>query len=295
MSTTDSASSALDPQRPWIDDERQLPSKMHWMKAMFDPTGASPKLHFTRVWTLCFFLQLMVVVLPVFIGFVLGLAGGDSSALTSFGVYASPIIFIATTIVSFIAHSRRLNDAEKSAAWAAIVLIPLVIGLFLCASAVMKKSAEYDDLYEARAEFLQAPEAWRAERIEERKRRQERNIALSELNTDIRAVFSGVFYDKLDFGGISDSEWQSGRLESFKEIKQRSEKLVDNDAHYGAPSRSRGQEEFPANQPTPSQVDYILRPSIGVIQSVLIVMNCFIMIWSLIWVARLPSRREAKV
>lgn len=295
MSTTDSASSALDPQRPWIEDERELPSQMQWMRAMFDPTGASPKLHFTRVWTLCFFLQLTVVVVPVFVGFVLGLTGGDASALTSFGVYASPIIFISTTIISFIVHSRRLNDAEKSAAWAIIVLVPLVIGLFLCAAGVMKKSAEYDGLYEARTEFLQAPEAWRTARIEERKRRQERNIALTELNIDIRAVFSGVFYDKLDFDGVSKSEWQSERLGSFKAVKQRSAKIAEKDTEDGAPARSRGQEEFPASQPTPSQVDYILRPSIGVIQSILIVMNCFIMIWSLTWVARLPSRGEAHV
>lgn len=285
MSTTDLASAALDPNRPWIKDERELPSRMRWMSAMFDPTGKSPKLHFTRVWTLCFFLQFLILVIPGFLSFVLGLAGGDGSALTSFGAYAAPIVFIATTIISFIAHSRRLNDAGKWSGWAIFVLVPLVIGVVLTAQGIIGKSDEYSGMYDARAEFLQDPQAWRADQLEQRQARQKRAAEISELNSEIKALFSGVFYEQ------SGALEQGDKLAKFNALKQKASMLTESSqvgGEEGRPQR-RGPDPFPASEPLPSQVDYVLKPNLSAIQNVLILMNIFIMIWSLTWVARVPN------
>ena len=163
MSDASNNIDALDPQRPWITDARQLPSRMNWLDAMFNPTGKSPKLHFTRVWTVCFFLQLLIVVVPFGVGIVASLAGGDPKPIQTFGVYATPIVFIVTTYISFVAHSRRLNDAGKTSILAVLVLLPLLAGMALSFMGIMKSAEAYDKLYAERAIYLENPDAWRAE------------------------------------------------------------------------------------------------------------------------------------
>ena len=58
---SDSTTTVLDRKRPWLTDERELPANMNWLQTLFNPTGTSPRLHFTRAWTLLFMLQLLVI------------------------------------------------------------------------------------------------------------------------------------------------------------------------------------------------------------------------------------------
>ncbi len=258
MSDAATTPNALDPARPWITDERQLPSRMSWIGAMFNPAGTSPQLHFTRVWTICFFLQLLFVVVPVFMGMVMGLAGGDASAVTTFGFYASPIIFIVTTLISYVNHARRLNDARKPSILAILVLLPLIAGLAISFMGIVAKSAEYDALYAERGVYLEDPDAWRENRLEERRIAQAEAIVARE---------------------AAEAEGEDG-----------AEGQRQRGGGRGGPANSGPR----ADQPLPPQVEFILKPNIPIIQLILIIFNTFLAIWSLMWVARVPNFDKAK-
>ena len=76
--------------------------RMKWLDTLFNPLGRSNKVEFTRAWTLLFFLQLFVVVLPVGFAIVAGLAGGDGAPIRKFGLYASPVVFNVTKFLSLV-------------------------------------------------------------------------------------------------------------------------------------------------------------------------------------------------
>ncbi len=391
MNDISTTPNVLDPDRPWITDERQLPSRMSWIGSLFNPTGKSPKLHFTRVWTVCFFLQFLIVVIPFGLGIVIGLAGGDPSGIKTFGLYASPVVFIATTIISFVAHSRRLNDAGKLSLWAVLVLIPLLIGMALFMSGVMQKSAEYDEIYKRRAEYLAEPNAWRARRQIAQTIIQDKTTKLRDVNERTRDLFSEVLAARNPLMTKNPSAWQTRTLSKYEMLSAESRLAIGDDAQYhdinleirqqtwgaylgeGAvePSgrderlsdlidlqeraktmvdtskrfydlnseirgliqdvfylrdidqfadseawRASKQADFDrigpqakieaklyidsqyhgprADLPLPDQVEFILKPSVGIIQMVLFGMNLLIMIWSLMWVARVPDFGKAK-
>ena len=163
---SDSTPAVLDPKRPWLTDARELPERMNWAQTLFDPTGESPRLHFTRAWTLLFGLQLAVVVLPWTIAQVLNVAGGDGAPVAKYGLYLSLFVFVVTTLMSYVIHSRRLNDAGKPQ-WLAIVpLVPLLIGLALFVTTAQGTSAQYDKQFEERQEYRADPEAFRAKQLQ---------------------------------------------------------------------------------------------------------------------------------
>ena len=170
---SDATPQIIDPKRPWLTDERELPGNMNWLRTLFDPTGESPRLHFTRAWTMLFAAQLIVVILPFIVAAVLNMAGGDGSSVSTFGKFASPVVFIVTTLMSYVIHSRRLNDAKKPQLLALIPLVPLLIGMFMFFGAVTQTSAQYDKRYEMRQDFLEDPEAFRLKQLEQRKAAQE--------------------------------------------------------------------------------------------------------------------------
>ncbi|WP_321488534.1 hypothetical protein [uncultured Hyphomonas sp.] len=130
---------AIDPHRPWIKDARDNPHDMNWGQVLFNPLGTSPKLHFTRAWTLMFLGRILLFIVPVFAVFVASLSGADLSGLWQpVEAFVLPVpelllpffIFtIVTELTSWVAHVRRLNDAHKSPLRAMIVLLPLMLGL----------------------------------------------------------------------------------------------------------------------------------------------------------------------
>ena len=160
----------LDPKRPWLTDARELPGHMNWFETLFDPTGEAPRLHFTRAWTLLFSLQSLIIIVPFTIALVLNLAGGDGEGVSLFGTYATPIVFVVTTLLSYVIHSRRLNDAGKSPLWAILPLLPLLLGAAFFATTAMSKAAEYDKKFEMRQDYLTDPEAFRERQREEREK-----------------------------------------------------------------------------------------------------------------------------
>ena len=111
----------LDEARPWIKDEDELPSRMNWFAALLFPFGRSPQLHYTRVWVL-----LLLPRLFVYFG-ILGL-GSKRSGVELIG----PILAVLVIeVLSFIAITRRLNDAGRSPFFAWAVFVPALLGLGL--------------------------------------------------------------------------------------------------------------------------------------------------------------------
>lgn len=258
MSDTLRQDIALDPDRPWITDERQLPGSMNWFSTLFNPAGKSPTLHFTRAWTLLFMLQLFCVFGLSFIIGVVSLTGADTGGFSLFQLYLTAVVFVVTTVISFVIHCRRLNDAGKINIRAFVILIPLLIATAAFVSQVQGKAAEYQELYAERSEYLADPEGWETQKLEARRKAQEERVAEEAARAASENDEEGAQGDR----GGQNRGGQRGR---------------------------GGQSDGPsADKELPSQEEFILRPNVGVFQQYIMPISAFIMIWSLLWVARVP-------
>lgn len=261
MSDAIASQSSLDPDRPWITDDEQLPARMSWLNTFFNPAGKSSTLHFTRAWTLLFFSGVITWMGFGFLLFVFGVAGADTSGLSVFHNYMIAVVLAVTSVLSFVIHTRRLNHAGKISLRALIVLLPLVLGALAFTGGVAGKAAEYDELYDKRAEYLADPAAWREARLDERRTAQEEaEKARAEAE---RAEAEGEASDG------NGSEQRGGR---------------------GGGGRQGNFNRGPSPEnPLPSKEAFIVRPNLGAFNMAIAGLNGLIMIWSLLWVARVPN------
>lgn len=262
MSDTSPNTAVLDPKRPWLTDATGLPSNLNWFSTLFNPGGASPKLHFTRAWTLLFFTQLFAWMGPGLVAFILTIAGGDGSGVLSFGAVFTPIVFILTTVLSFIIHCRRLNHADKSWLWSILVLIPLIAAMTAFTFGVQGQQAKYDEAFEARDTYVQDPKAWEEQQLLERREKLEASNAC-----------------------------KAKRLEA----EEAGTELADDDecknenSDYGGQGQRGGGEGLRADRPLPDQTDFVILSQTGTITSIIMFGSFFVMLWSLFWVARTPN------
>ncbi len=268
MSDATSSQNALDPDRPWITDEEQLPSRMNWLDTFFNPTGKSSKLHFTRAWTVLFFAQFLSWFGLGLLLFVVGVIGGGSDVMSAGRMYFVAIVFGVTTLLSFVIHSRRLNHAGKTSLWALIVLLPLILGGFLFVNSVGEKSAEYDKLYEARAEFLEDPAVWRETRLEERR--------VAQAKAEQERLEAEAAKAAAEAEGGEQAEGQGG--------SQRGGNGGGRGNWNSGPS---------AENELPSPESFIVRPNVPIFYLPIMLLSALVMIWSLLWVARTEDRRKS--
>ncbi|MEQ3651004.1 hypothetical protein [Hyphomonas sp.] len=144
----------IDPHRPWIRDVRDDPARMDWIQTLFNPMGMTGKLHFSRAWTFMFMGRVLLFIVPVFVAFIAGLAGADMSGawkpVKAIGLplpaLLVPFFFftILTEFTSWVAHVRRFAEVNRSTLKAAIVLIPLFLGLLGFAGGVVMGSAQFN-------------------------------------------------------------------------------------------------------------------------------------------------------
>lgn len=129
----------IDPRRPWIRDFRDDPGAMNWAGTLLNPFGETSKLHFSRAWTVMFIGRLLLYIVPSVGAAILGIAGMNTGFLNTpadlllFTVPALLLPFavfaLITEFTSFVAHTRRLADAQRPAWLAVIVLVPMILGL----------------------------------------------------------------------------------------------------------------------------------------------------------------------
>ena len=260
MSDATASQTALDPERPWITNEEDLPVRMSWFQTFLNPAGETPKLHFTRAWTVLFFAGLLSWVGLGMIITVIGIAGVNTGGLSTFHGYFIAVVLAITSLMSYVVHTRRLNHAGKISLRAIVVLIPLILASVSFMGAVQGKATEYAALYEARAEFLADPQAWRDARLEERRERQAEEEA---------------------------------RRKAAEEAKANGEEVEGEGQGQGRGNRGGppgGPNQGPsAENPLPTKEAFIVRPNIGAFNMTIVALNTLIMIWSLLWVARVPN------
>ena len=163
----DFTAGAVDPNRPWIRDERDAPADMNWRNTLFNPFGKTYKLHFTRAWTFMFMGRLLLYIVPSFAAGIAGVAGVNTKGLNEpvnlllFSVPAVLLPFAVFTLVteytSFVVHMRRLTEAGRSAFLAVIVLVPLLLGLIAYALGAQGGAAQYRQMHSpANSEAVEA-------------------------------------------------------------------------------------------------------------------------------------------
>lgn len=258
MSDAISSQSPIDPERPWISEQDGDPAKMSWLDTFLNPAGESPKLHFTRAWTMLFFAG--IIAWPGFglANFVAGAAGMDNSGLSAFHGYFIAVVVGLSSILSFVIHSRRLNHAGKTSLWAIIVLIPLVLGSLAFMGGVSGKAAAYQDLYEKRAEYLEDPAAWRETRLQERRDAQ------------------------------AEAQKAREEAEAAREAgEEPSGEGAQNQGQRGGPPGGPG--GLNPENPLPDKEAFIVRPNLMSFYGLIVLLSLPIMIWSLTWVARTPN------
>lgn len=266
MSDAISSQAQIDPDRPWITAEDGNPAEMNWLDTFLNPTGESAKLHFTRAWTILFFAG--VLAWPGFglANFIAGAAGMDNSALSAFHGYLIAVVVGVSSILSFVIHSRRLNHAGKTSLWAIIILIPLALGAFAFMGSVAGKAAEYQTLYDQRAEYLADPAAWREQKLEERR--------------------------------TAQAEAEQKRLEAEAARAEGEEPTGEGAQNRGQQGqggqRGGGQGGPNPENPLPPKEAFIVRPNLGTFYNIIVLFSLPIMIWSLTWVARTPNYGKAR-
>ncbi|MEM6535964.1 MAG: DUF805 domain-containing protein [Pseudomonadota bacterium] len=268
MTEPTSSSDVLDEQRPWITDPRALPSNINWLYLFTSPSGASPPLHFTRGWTFLFFAQLLIIVVPLVVSMIVGIAGADGDAVMVVAMVTIALAFCLTTLGSFVLHLRRLNDAGRNQAFAFLVLIPLFVALGVFYAGIGDKSESYDALYAERAAYLADPQAWRDKKLLEKQQEQ----AAERSQADPQ-------------GGASSGPAPPPGVQG-----------AGPGGRSGPGGWGRGlsvpDEPEAAELPLPSQFDYIVRPNLVTIPRIMVPLSAFVALWSLLWLARQPTAKE---
>lgn len=143
----------IDRHRPWIRDHRDDPGSMNWGETLFNPLGETSKLHFSRAWTFMFMGRLLLYMVPSFGALILGISGMKTEFLNTpvnLGLLTVPALLLpfalftfGTEFTSFVAHTRRLADAQRPAWLAVIVLVPMILGLAAYAAGTSMGAAQH--------------------------------------------------------------------------------------------------------------------------------------------------------
>ncbi|MEO1643387.1 MAG: DUF805 domain-containing protein [Pseudomonadota bacterium] len=243
-------------------------SPMRWFDTLFNPTGTSGKLEFTRAWTVLFFIQLSIVVIIPFVAAVAGLLGAESGAVTRFVLYASPVVFIVTTICSYIIHTRRLRDASKPSWLAILILLPLIAGIFSFSQGIAGKSAAYDELYQERQLYLTDFPAYQEKKAEAEKEAAEK-AAQRAREAEKREAEEAERLANLPACPVDPD-------------------ADDNEGQNQSDGGNWNQQGPSPEDPLPEQMGFILTPNLGAIQNAIIIPSAFLAVWSLVYVARAP-------
>lgn len=123
---------------------------MTWSDSYTDPRGATSRVHFTRAWTLLFFVRLVWWLAFSMLALVFASAGaGDPGAYLPPG-WAFLVLLVVTAVASVVLHVRRLTDAQRNPLWAVLVFLPILIGGVGFVQGLGMASGEYSAAAEAK-------------------------------------------------------------------------------------------------------------------------------------------------
>jgi len=237
----------IDKHRPWIRDYRDDPGAMNWAQTLLNPMGESSKLHFTRAWTFSFLGRFLLYIVPSFTAGILAIAGMKTDGLNApvnlllFTVPALLVPFAVFTLMTeyttFVAHMRRLADAQKPAWLAVFVLVPMILGLAAYTAGTSMGAAQHRQ--------LNAPPAAKVEKEKE---------------------------------GEADAEAGAEKSEAAKKDDPKK------------PPQRRG----PPGPPQ-SERQAAVAAGLGIGLPVWFLGSSLVMLWSLLWVARLPNGGEGRI
>tara|TARA_Y100000052_G_scaffold22253_2_gene22919 strand:+ start:19161 stop:19919 length:759 start_codon:yes stop_codon:yes gene_type:complete len=114
--------SVYDPERPWIADEMDDPSRANWVEEFLVPFGRTRKPIFLRGQMFLALLRIVILPAAIIANFIAGPAIG--AAIGFGGLFV--LLF-----ASIISHSRRLNDSGRPTLFASLIALPLIIASVL--------------------------------------------------------------------------------------------------------------------------------------------------------------------
>ena len=252
---SDITAEEIDPKRPWIVDEADAPASMNWMQTLTNPFGETSRLHFTRAWTMLFFIRFIYAVGAAVLVGIFTAAGADdpSGMMPPAGTFH--IIVIVTALMSLVAHTRRLTNARRSPFWAILVIVPVLCGF----GGFMMGMAGAGHQYTIAAQAAEL----RAQGMPDREIVYELGLAKRPSDTPAEADTS----DKPEGGEEAAAAPAPGH------------------GHHMNP-----RELIPQIEVTEiSQREHALKGGIAMAQMTWALPSFLVMIWTLMWVGRLPN------
>ncbi|MEM8617122.1 MAG: DUF805 domain-containing protein [Pseudomonadota bacterium] len=322
--TSPEGTQPIDTKRPWITDPREALSEMNWLQSYTNPLGETSRLHFTRGWTGLFFLRLIWYVGFALLAAVFGAAGvEDPSALVPPG-WVFLVLIVLTALASIVLHIRRLGDAKRSPLWAVLVAIPALAMLAGLMLGSMSSLREYSQAERAAAleqggmpRKLVAVELDRPDAADLFARELLARVELGQLERGVIApdgpmgeIDGDVALSSPDFATaladisteVSDSQ-RSKIQDALDDIVRERADEEPGDAEQGGnltkeqrlrQQLGRFQREWSGKLPQIdssriSQRDFAMQSGVGLALGLWTLPAFFVMLWSLLWVGRLPT------
>ncbi len=306
----------LDPKHPWIDDPQDVPGRLKWLDSLVVPTGETSRVHFTRVWTALFFTRLLFVILSGALVFVLASAGVEDASAAAPPPWAFLVLVAITAVMSLVLHVRRLASARRSPLWAVLVMVPVLIaaaGFFMgtqngardYAVAIKADALRSEGLRDkAIAIRLQRPRAYDLLAKE---------LLLSSERTLMQAGDVTPTADRLSQSLAQDSENFAALLASMRvdsaqldlqKLRAAIDTAVDNRRKAGGDAdrdlkavgkefgalRKQWKDTLPTVHPAKVAArEHAIKTGVGQAQMLWALPAFLVMLWSLLWVGRLPN------
>ncbi|MEL6727070.1 MAG: hypothetical protein AAFP81_12365 [Pseudomonadota bacterium] len=304
---------------PWITDPADLPSKLIWPEALLLPFGETARLHFTRAWTGLFFVRLIVFAVPIALTVILSASGVDDPGFSAIPLWGFPLVVIATGLMSFVLHVRRLTNAKRSAVWAILAILPIVAGGLGFVAGLSEGGRDYEIAIEA--DGLKETGVSQKQMAIDFDRREvyrtlSRDVMLRLFAAQVRNGESASALDRaikesqrpeavrdaIEMIGVTLTPQQSERLAgSLERLSSRlsssirfSEFLTETDRSdlrdYRGSIENRWKRHLPViDYKSVSQREHAISVAIGMFIFFWMIPSLLVMVWSLTWVGRLPN------
>ena len=230
--------------------------------------------------------------------------------------WAFPLLIVITALMSLVLHIRRLANARRNPLWASIVMLPVIIGVFGFMGGAQQGAADYAAAVEAQELRLQGVEDETIALRLDRPGAYEllaSELVLAEERRLMQAAGSNPGPDALSRGlldneaslttrlGDRSIELEAGEQDKLREaiaakLEKRREAEPDPERDVEAVSKElrglRRQWESKLPGIAVSEVsarDHALQTALGQAQTFWALPSLLVMVWTLLWVARLPN------